>query len=100
MGRAEEVHGEGEDQVPDLSVLPEENNIIRGHQDVCLEPGGWRRAESWSRPSSPSPPARPPMPIPDKMLDITLAAEERFLKANIVVELSKYFKVRKTGGWW
>ena len=40
------------------------------------------------------------MPIPDKMLDITLAAEERFLKANIVVELSKYFKVRKTGGWW
>ena len=40
VGRAEEVHGEGQDQVSHVPMLPEEDDIICGHQEVCLESGG------------------------------------------------------------
>ena len=32
MGRAAEVHGEGEDEVPHLAVLPQEDHALRGQQ--------------------------------------------------------------------
>ena len=32
VGRAAEVHGEGEDEVPHLAVLPQEDHALRGQQ--------------------------------------------------------------------
>ena len=40
VGAAQEVHGESEDQVPDIPVLPQEDNVVCGHADVRLEFGG------------------------------------------------------------
>ena len=43
VGRAEEVHGEGQVPLPHLAVLPQEDHPVCGHQDVHLEPGGGPR---------------------------------------------------------
>ena len=43
MGRAEEIHGEGQVPVPHLPVLPQEDHPVCGHADVHLEPGGGAR---------------------------------------------------------
>ena len=43
VGRAEEVHGQGQVPVPHLAVLPQEDHPVCGHADVHLEPGGGAR---------------------------------------------------------
>ena len=40
VGGAPQVHEQSQGQVPNLSVLPQAGETLRGQQDVCLEPGG------------------------------------------------------------